>query len=423
MSRPSRLWKKLGLTSNFIRVWSEEVSDLNIDDSNITSITINRGSSSGISGVQEHTIEIATTVPRDIYTGAPIHCDLSAAAMSVITRLTGANDTVKPRYFGRIGRQTVDDTGGYANYGGGTWSTTFFGASWQAQLPNIEKEIPQNAWDWLITHIKTAAWPRGVGLSYLPEPDMPAAASQYGQIVETGDPIAWKDTVQKYVDDPGLYVQNTRTGKDRFLTYELRWNQAQAALEDTPPLTRSQALSPAQWDQPNAALTRSHRVYWTGADGVKWATTGEKPSDPDLPIVEYDLKHIRWSTNEFQPWHVALVGYGQEINTGYRIPTITIDMLRLITSPVYYHRLQARYILALNMGDPIYLSNDWHWYLRGIHFASGITEKITPDAWEITLSLTPSAETVGEWTPQVPAQIWESARYPWSDETRRWGNA
>lgn len=418
----SRLWKKLGLTSNLINVWSEEAPDLNLNDSNIKSITINRGSDT--TGVQDHTLELETAINRGLITDAPLHCDLTAAGRDRIIALTGAPTNIQQRYFGRIGRQTIRDAGGID---GTQWKTNFYCSKWQSQLANSDRlgnQISGEPVKYLFDHFLNPTDPR---LAYTPKPEYTSPAADYGTMVNTYDlgeaKIPYGEFATKYLADPGYYVQNTRAGADRVMTLKYRWDNALSRMNTWLPLTRSQVISPAGWEQPNENHARNHRTYWLESDGKKMAMTGPDINDVRVPVVDHDLSYIRWSSN-YQPLHLGYLSYGAErTNSGWRIPTVDIDLLYLISSPFYSHRAQARQLLQMEMGDPVFLSGDWYYALGGIHYAVGITEKITPDVWNMTLSLEPSIAAVGEWTPTVPARTWESARYSWDEATGTWDNA
>lgn len=421
--RPSRLWRKLGLTEPLVRVWSEDDAELDLTDHNVKSVTISRGSGSPSFGPQPHTLEVSTSVPRGVRTGKRIHCDLSTSGAALVGSLISSSpELIAKRYFGRVGRQTIDDAGGFD---GSKWQTTFYGASWQAQMNNTDAEINEVAGTQLKSFLQQLTAPLGVGLPWIPPSESPAPETQYGSIAASGDPVAYRDGMRRWATDLGTYVQNCRDGHDRFLPMQYRWDRAVSRLESglAIPLTRSQAVSPATWDQAQESMIRTHQVLWTGADGPESMVTGGDTDNPNRSVVLYDLRHARWSFNDYQPRHVAYAAANQERNTGYDLPSVTIDLLLLMTSPHEYHRHQARALLQMEMGDPVYLSHDWHPYLRGIHFATGIDESFSPNGWDITLSLAPSISTLGEWTPDIPPRVWDSARYPWNDETREWDAA
>lgn len=423
MPKISRLWRRLGLTKPLVNVWSETDSEFAMNDHDIASITINRGSSSGGFGTQEHTMEVNSVVPRGVRTTQPIHYDLTTYGANRLVELIGGDPSwYRNRYFGRIGRQTIDDSGGISDPS--KWHTNFYCSKWQSQLENSDRVGNQIGGHLVMYLFKHFMNPDVSGLDFIPPAEYPSLDEHYGWMSNTYEldeaKIPYSEFSRKYFTDPGYYVQNTRYGADRVLTIQYRWSQAQARLETQIPITRSQAISPAQWEQPNENQPSNHYVAWRDANGHRSAITGPDPNDVRVPRVDHDISYIRWAS-DYQPTQMMYASYGAErTDAGYRIPSITVDLLRLIDSPFHAHRLQARQLLRLEMGEPIYLSNDWHPYLRGIHFAVGLNEKISADRWDLEISLMPSIGVVGFWTPEIPAAMWDSARYPWQDETRRW---
>ena len=144
--------------------------------------------------------------------------------------------------------------------------------------------------------------------------------------------------------------------------------------------------------------------------------------DPYAVVVEHDLSQARFN-NEDQPRAEGYRLRALEWDGSYSIPSVEIDLLHLITSPRRYDRDQAARLLTMEIGDPVYLSGDWHHQLQGIHFATGITENITGAGWSLTFSISPAQTVVGSVSPTVPARVWDSATYPWSDESRTWDAA
>lgn len=424
MGRVSRLWSRLGLKNNLIRVWSEADPALNLNDSNIKAITINRGS--GTVGDQDHTMELDTATNRGLLTGQPIHCDLTNSGRDRIVALTGAPTNIKPRFFGRVGRQTINDAGGRD---GSQWQTSFYCSKWQSQLMNSDRvgnQINGHPVTYLMDHFLNPTIDTSY-LPYMPPATFSSPSADYGTMINDYDlgtaKIPYSEFATKYLADPGYYMQNSRAGADRVMTLKYRWENAKSRMATWYPLTRSQVISPAQWGQPNENVARNHKVSWLDSGGLKSYIAGPDPSDMRIPVVDHDLSYIRYA-DEFQPIHLATVAYGGErTDSGWKIPTVDIDLLRLIDSPVYAHRAQARQLLQMEMGDPVFLSGDWYYALTGIHYATGITEKITPDGWTISLDLEPSVVAVGEWSPSVPARTWESATYPWNDATGTWDQA
>lgn len=428
MSKPSRLWRKLGATQPIFTGWSETADDLAMNDEDIKSITITRGSSGATFGPQTHTLEVDTIRPYREHTDEPLHLDLTAHGAERIAALTGAStSTITPRYFGRIGRQIVDDYGG--GYDLSKWHVSLYCSKWQSQLANSDRlgnQISGGSVHYLMDHFMNPSIDASF-MPYMPPAVFTSPAGDYGTMINDYDlataKIPFSSFAGSYLTAPGYYVQNTRTGADRVMTIDYRWNSATNQLGTALPLTRSQVLAPTQWDQPRQDTPGNHLVTWTGPSGARHKTVGPDPSDARIPVTEHDLSYIRYS-DESQPVRLAASAYGAERNDkGYRLPSVTIDLLTLISSPVKADQIQAKQLVSMEMGDPVFLSGDWFRYLGGIVFATGIKETITADKWEIELSLAPSYETTGYTTPDVPARAWDSARIAWDTETREWNEA
>lgn len=424
MAKVSRLWRRLGLTSPLFNVWSEEDSEFQMTDHHIKAITITRGSANGTFGEQEHTLEVNSAVVRHVRTDRPIHCDLTSSGRDRLQSIIGGDgDNYRRRFFGRIGRQSVEDGGGIST--DRKWHTNIYASKWQSQLKNSDRvgnQIDGEPVMYLFDHFMR---PTVSNLPYLPDPEFPSNSWEYGTMLNNLDlgqaKITYSEFSSRYFEAPGFYVQNTRAGADRVLTIQRRWDLAQYRLESFIPLTRSQVLAPALWDQPNENRPRNHTVIYKNVSG-DWLrrTRGPDTNDVRIPLVEHDISYIGFPSIH-QPTQMLEARYAQDrTDTGYQLPTVEVDLLRLITSGNQSDRQQARQLLELEMGDPIYLSGDWATNIRGIHFASGVTEKITPDSWTLTLSLQPSISVIGYWSPTVPARVWDSAHVWWDNATSQW---
>lgn len=423
---PSRLWSKLGLTQPLMSVWNDDAEPFFLGDHDLQSITINRGSDGSVFGEQEHTLEVTTTFLQKVRTDEPIACAITDyGAQQIVNRIGGTVASIKNRFFGRIGRQVITDHGGIGDAAKG--STTVYASKWQSQLRNSERVGNQIDGEQVMYLFQHFMRPEGSNLPHLPDPLFTAPSSHYGHLSNDLDlgaaKITYAEFATKYLEAPGYYVQNTRAGHDRVFTIERMWSHAHDDLRTHRPLSRSQVLAPAQWDQPTEDRPRNHSVLYTNSLGnVRRKTIGPDPANVRVPVTEHDVSHIQY-VNEYQPTQMNIAMYSQErTNSGYRIPEVEVDLLRLITSDRRVDRDQAQQLLALEMGNAVFLSNDWNHNLVGMHFALGIKEKITPDAWNITLSLMPAIAVVGHWSPEIPPHIWDSARYAWDTETRPWNH-
>lgn len=419
MTRPSRLWKKLGATAPVFTVTGTGAGNdpIFINDHSIKSITIHRGQSGPEAGPQDQTLEVEANELFPVTTGSSIRCRITTYGADLINAMCGADQSkIIPRFLGRLGKQTTDDQGPRKQY------TTLFGSLWQSQLKNTAFIVSETKGKAVSQMIRSLSNPVGVGLPNMPLTTTPSPNGDYGYVAEDGDGVDYSTGIGKWATDLNLYGQSMRDGTAQFLTVQHRFDKAVNRIESTMPITRSQAISPATWEQPREDMATIHRVRYVGPDGPTWATFGEDPMNQYIKAVEYDVLHAKW-LYEKQPRSIAWTEFQRDRTMGYRVPSITIDLLYLLTSPVAYHKAQAKQLLELECGDPVYFSGDWTASLRGIQFVSGLSETISPDRWDLELSLNSSEVTLGEFSPEVPARIWESAPYPWNEDIRQWDQA
>lgn len=409
-TRPGRLYRKLTPDQPLFRFTTEQGTDLR--DGALTGLTIKRGNGSPGGGIAPSTLEAGLTGFAAIQSGN--HCTLSLTsygAQLLADRVGASASSIQPRFTGRVGKQTVDDRGRRQR-------TTMYAASWTAQLGQVAKSYTPTVGENIATVISelmtSPALPRLNGPIRMATPD------QYGTVHQQEDEQTYSN-IGKWTSDLGLLVRDHRAGTQQLMTHAQRWDDALERMDYWLPVIRSQALAPSSWEQSSTTIPRNQRLTWGSGAGNNSATWGDV-DDPKAVVVDHDLTHARFN-NEDQ---VRAEGYrlrALEWESAYSIPSVEIDLIQLITSAKQYDRDQAARLLTMNIGDPIYLSGDWHHQLAGIHFATGITEKITGAGWTLSLSLAPSHLVVGSVSPAVPARVWDSAQYPWSDETRTWNAA
>ena len=408
-TKPGRLYRKLKPTLPLFRFTTEIGTYL--DDDAITGVTIQRGSDSPDGGITPTTLEIGFTSFAAVQTGNHCELNLTTTGANLLESLVGAAASlVQERFYGRIGKQTVDDTGLRQR-------TTFLASSWAAQLGKVQKgwapPVGTNVGDVIAELMTATALPR------LQPPVRMGPASQYGSVHQAQDTQTFSD-FNKWTTDLGFTVRETRAGRHQILTHPQRWQSALDGMDSSVPVIRAQALAPATWSQSNDGIPRTHRLTWGSGTGTNTATWG--PEDPTAIFVDYDLTHARFNDED----HVRAEGNRRRMSeweSSYSIPSVEIDLLQLITSNRKYDRDQAARLLTMQVGDPVYLSGDWPIQLQGIHFATGITETITGHGWSLKLSLHESHVVVGTVSPTVPARAWDSATYPWDDEPRTWNAA
>lgn len=412
MSTESRLYRKLNPTASLFRFNTS--GGLLLGDESIQSIAINRGQDSPGGGVHPSTLEVAVNgLYTTIRNGESCELALTGYGSELIAGLIGADASIiQPRFTGRIGQQEIEDRGR-------SQTTTYLGSSLSAQYPALSTKHTATKGEAVTDVIKRLMTPVAVPS---PTPVNMATPGTYGTVwtVPT-EPGTYSDLITQYTEDLGILVRETRSGTPQILNHKQRHDSAIAGLANSIPLTRSQAISPATWKQSNDTRPRNYRLIYTGSGGGQVSAIYGDPADTAAEVVDLDMTHIQF-LDPVQAEREAFARRARDWVSSYSIPSITIDLLYLISSPFEYHRLQAAKLLQMQVGDPLYFSNDWINQLRGIQYSTGITESISPDSWTFEISLAPSHVVTGEISPDIPARAWESATYPWADETRSWDN-
>ena len=391
-----------------------------VGSNEITRIIIHRGKSERGGGVNPSTIEVGLTrLPIQEASAKLITADLSdmaatelAAYLSDVSSVTA--EEIKARYNGRIGRVSVEDTGKRQ-------LTTYLGASWVTMLDYVPNTHTPTKGQTLFSVIGGLAnylnSPYGIEWSWRGTPDVMAVAEEA---------TTWKESIDRYSKAVGILIRANRDGRMEVQTIGYRKELAETLISIRPPLTRSQAISPATWEQPNESVGVA--VTYTAVDiATDTPLTQTVGTEGGVERIREPLE-IDWSYIATQPngeLYREALGRVQERNPiNYGIPTITVDLLMLLTSPFAYHRWQASHLLVMQVGDPVFFSGDWPGLVRGVQYAEGITERITPDSWELEISLLSYAQVTGYApSPSVPARVWDSATYPWDNETRKWDEA
>lgn len=408
--RPSRLYRRLKPTAPLFQFTTETGTDLR--DDYITGVTVHRGAGDPGGGVAASTLEVGLSVFGTVQSGR--HCELNLTTYGA-QLLAGLVDTdaalIRPRFYGRMGKQSVDDRGTRQ-------FTTMLASSWTAQIGRVAKSytppVGTNVATVISELMTSPALPR------IPTPVRAAAPGQYGTVHTETDALSGSD-LDRWTAGLGIKVRELRSGQSQIYTHAQRWASALDAMASWVPVVRSQALAPAEWQQDTDVMPRNQRVTWGSGVGTNSDVWGDV-TDSHALVVDHDMTHARFG-DETQPRAEGYRLRALEWESAYSIPKLEIDLLHLITSERQYDRDQARRLLNMHEGDPVFLSGDWHSHLQGIHFATEITETISPSGWNISLSLAPSHLVVGEVSPTVPARVWDSATYPWSDESRTWNAA
>lgn len=406
--RLRRTLNRIGVTAPLLEVAGETFT---ADDDEITSVSISHGGTSPSPGIQPSTCETVLQKTLWMRTGQHMTVRLTAAAAASIANRTGgtvAPARIRDRFTGRIGAQDYDDHGDRL-------SIRLAAASWSAQLSRL-RDVER----WYGAGMQVSEVIRFLVATHaaLPQIDWITYGTGGWDVLAVDQPAGTiGNLLSKMTSEIGVLVRDTRAGRLEAWPLAYRRTWAVQELERTYPITRSQAISPAKWSQPNENMPAKVAALWIGQDGTEEHVSAG--GTDDSIIERHDWRYLRdQGTDNLRSHWRALAS--QQHERILRIPSIKIDVLMLLASDRDYHRGQAGLLLGLNAGDTIGLSGDWYTDLQGIHVVSGIDEQITGSSWTLTLSLIPWRLVFSEDSPNVPALVWESATYPWADESRRW---
>lgn len=412
-TRPGRLYRNLPSTIGRA-LFGFFSPDTQLYDGQISSVVITRGRDSRGGGLSPSIMEI--TVPGLVspaINGSLVRFfmrEVPAERLGAIVGKTGAQ--ISNRYQGRAGAVTVDDDGQ-------RYTSTLTASSFSQQmLTSVRASRPLAGQT--IARVLNDAFGTLDG-SVISGIEFGAYGTYDRLAVSEPDPLLFSNVIGTYAEDLGILIRETRAGQTHAYTSTYRRDQAVGPQLDTMPhLTRSQALTPAKWNQHNELSGLRINYSVTNAAGQVSNRTAEIETNMGmLETIDVDWSHI----NGDDTLQTFLEAYGrvQERSARhFRLDSISVDLLHLINSPHSFHREQAGNLLALEAGDPIFLSGDWPAPLQGIHFAQQIKETISGDEWRLDLSLYPIAQVLGTTSPPVPARVWESMRHAWDSEARTW---
>lgn len=409
---PGRLYRKLDwLPKPLFALQTNPLG--NVTDEQISRVIITRGKSDNSGGVNPSTMEVQLGNNKVGIAGNNIGLIIrSAPAAALIAKVGGsAEETtyIAPRFRGRLGKQSMDDRGDKK-----LPLNTIMSASWSAQLSYSPDFHALPSGTNVLTLLQRILRP-GYLASRITVLSNGSMDSTFGEASGT-----YSDLVGPFASDIGILIRDRRDGSLEVLPMPYRRDRALAGMATATSLTRSQALSPAQWVQPNEMPAIEYRLKYRDADNIVktivTSPTGEVTGT--APVEDLDWTYFRAYTDQWRYIHAMRAS---SFDDRFRIETVTVDLIHLLSSPWPYHWDQAINLLKLEVGAPVYFGMDWPTVLQGIHFAEGIKETIDKDTWEITLNLIRFREITGEEASgMIPARVWDQAVYAWDTESRKW---
>ena len=416
-TRPGRLYRKLAAAgiptplmtaqlSGVPRSWSDDI---------VQNYTVHRGQAGVGAGATGSTAEVTVREYVSALIGEQLSLSLTPAAAAAIHARTSASTDIAPRYRGRAAGFAITAEGPRRE------ASTVSASSWTTILPDREqlytRPSQQNTADLLALILQPPELP------YMPAVTRLGARTAYPITAAPITDEKYSALHRDYAEKVETLIVDRRDGRLELRSQQARQDHALATMDATYPITQSQVLAPTSLVEDTWEYQRA--VYVAAADGNGGTTGGLYSPGGDDPyrIEEYhDLRHVYYTSD--RGWQMAGgARYRRQYTGVHQLPRIRLDLLHLIGSPHAADRLQAGQLLALEAGDPVYFSGDWWAGQRGIYFAQEITETLTPESWEIELSLAPLIQVTGE-VPPIPApRVWDSAVWPWDDENRTWNAA
>lgn len=392
------------------------------DDTDIQTLTITRGNSSAQPDISPNTMEFemngAPFIPRD----SAMSLDLQPAFATKFAYGAMTGSQISARFKGRKAATEVTDSAWHRDTGA-EFNSKVTASSWTTVLktgkrktqPTVDGNIGSElAYMWRHPSIETL------------QPVNVAPLAEFDSVFATEPAMTFTELSSKYGTDLGTYFQHERNGSVRILSIGHRHQMMLDRLNVEWPILRSQGLSPAKWSQQiesaSVQYTVLRRTTSGGEDTQLWPLP-DGVSPVLLEQEEIDILHVK-NTSAHENYRYLMNSLTMQSNVGRtELESVTFDLIMLLSSTKPADMHVAAQLLDLEAGDPVYLSGDWPDAVRAPYFANEISEKITPDSWEITLKLFHPRDVLGLFDSEIPAvkpRVWDSAITPWDTATGAW---
>lgn len=389
------------------------------DDHTIESVTINRGLGQPGGGVAVTTMEadIAGDFAQSPFTGSTARLVINdTAALRYLTGVLGRPATdFADRFRGRVGPIEVTDNGN-----GRPMSTKITCSSWISQESYSGRKRTLTRPTFIDDAVRDLMYAE----------NRLYTMHRYGErdvLFETIENTTYSDEINKLTSDYEILIGDLRNGDARFMYLPWRVEQAAARVHTQAPLMRSQVIAPATWEQSNETYATKYEIRFVGPDGNMTGTT--RYSESNLAAAaetrELDWSHIQSRTDHWDFASRAIIY--RETTNRFAIPSVKVDLLRLLTSDRAYDRRVAGELILAETGDTVNLAGDWPNIIDGVYVITGMTETISPDEWSIDMSLSTASAALGTVLSDIPGQdeipplVWDQAtRTRWNDDSRKW---
>lgn len=415
----SRIYRTFEPTEGMFEVTAV---DRTFTDEQITSITITRGNSGPHPSFSPATIEVGLTGAVRIGRDEDLHCIIAPLMASRIAgRSPYTGSDIMHRFRGRKAIAEVEDLRWNRTDGIGKFNTKVMGSAWTALLSRAERtnSPSSKSVSAVVTALKhpDLANKYDVTYSYLNDFDSLAKVDPF---------LDASEVIDKYANKLHTLIEHQRSGDVRVVSNVRRRNNIMAA-GPVWTLPRAHALSPAKWSSPAEMATTQYIVRYTTSTDVPYEQ--EWPLSDALTLIALrsevvDLEHIKPSLTDFVSRDILMRSINNYTNLDRSgVDSVTIDMgslWRLGTDSAIRTMVE---VLKMEEGAAMHLGADWPQAVRGPYFANQITEKITPDSWQVTLDLFHARYVVGLGDPSLPTPqpiIWDAANTIWNATPGKW---
>lgn len=421
MIRPGRLRRTLAVnsTESLFELYVSGAGTYTADQ--VGDVTISHGKDGPAAGMTVATME--ARVQASLPAAAQRHAifRLSSALASRLVAGTGIPaSAIRQRFTGRVGSDTITDRGDHLpRY------TDIQCSSWSSLLMNSRRPTVFYANGLILASLRSALQHPSFTAANIMPVNYPDTAHSDRSYQLEGSDFRFREAITKYGSDIGILIQQQRNGSVSLLPITKRIELMEARLSTAWPLLRSEAISPATWDQQVEAASKQYTLlYLTDQDTVyRWEWPFPAGANPGVLVESEDVdwSNVRTVTDNYRRYMEALNFHTNSMR--HTLSSVTIDLLMLIRSGRFYDRRIAAQMLALEEGDPIYMSGDWLPAVRGPHLVQGIKETLNSNEWRLELSLTHPRDTLGlldSEIPIVPPKVWDSARTAWDSTPGTW---
>ncbi|MCB4209160.1 hypothetical protein [Arthrobacter sp. UM1] len=390
------------------------------NDHTIISLSISRGDAGSPIGWSPSTLTTRLPGAEPITRDTSVRLKLTAYGARRLHEITSyPAASLEHRFFGRLAMKSVEDRSDTRQ------STQLVCSDWSALIEPMNRSVvvtPESSAlpDVYRALLKASGIP--VGLARL------AAGHAWDAVagLESGPiTLTASDIRSRYCEDLGIFVRTLRNGDLEAQNLSFRAFLASQWKQRWPhPLTRRAALSAASWEQQKTTAIEVRYIMRdpTSAYGATvekaWTTSDSRYVARPEPV---DLTHIWPRTGQLDKAMKARAV--REGGARYRVPTVRVDLLALLSSDKPSERHLAGQLLAMEHGDPITLSHDWPEPVGSVYFVQQIQEEIRSDTWQMTLGLTPHELVTGDPSPDIAGTTWHTA-YPkatrWNAVTEKW---